>query len=387
MTFFVRQSIDEMQIKINQKSAYAPLRYEATRPFANQLGKRYIASSRQGEKQRLLFVSSELIHLVRKEVERHPVNDPGPTQNEAVTIQIFGEFQANGKIIFDVATLLSQNLLLTDAESIPCSELVFPAPCFYLHFGANCGLTDDGLDIEGAFIAKYKDRLIVDLVSNGFGQADYFSLPMREILIGVPIDISHGSKSILQALDDSITAVVEQRAQSLAEIAALEARLTQQYGQIIKVPSSIERLDEKRYILRKTLGLIVNTLFYLMAEPEDIADGWGRDTPIDAVDAISTAEKHGTKKTIENTLLKSGYVKVRYVGHKFVQSVSARAVEKIMGTGGKTLTTHIRRGHFRRQAYGQQLMLRKTIFVAPVVVNNDKGELVQGRIYDVQPTK
>ena len=373
-----------MQVKINSQSLYAPLRYEATRPFAAQLGKRFIAASRQGERQRQAFVFGELLGLVRKEVERHPVDGPGPTQSEMVTVQAFAEFQAQGKIIFDVAKPLATNLLLTDAEAIPCSELIFPAPCFYLHFGTECGLTDEGFDIEGAFVTKFNDRLAIDLVRHGFGQARYFELPMGELLVGVSIDVTDGSKPILQALDDSITAILDQNAKSFAAIADQEAKLAEQYGEIITVPAAMERLDGKRNILRKALGLIVNTLFYLMAEPEDVAEDWGRDTPTDAVNALALAAKHNTKKTIKNTLLKAGYVKVRYVGNQFAESVSARAVDHAIGAG-KSLATHIRRGHFRRQAYGQQLALRKTIFVAPVVVNADKGEPVHGRIYDVQP--
>jgi hypothetical protein len=372
-----------MQIQINSKSAYAPIRYEATRPFASQMGKRFIAASRQGEKQRLAFIRNELFHTLRKEVEKLPVNGPGPVQSEMLNTQIFGEFQASGKVIFDVARPLAKNLLLSDAESIPCSELEFPFPSFYLHFGTESGLADEGLGIEGAFVVNYDDRFTIDLVPTGFGQAQYFALRAGEVLIGAPIDTSDGSKPILQALEDSIDAVLEKNAKTFLEIEAVEAQLLERYGEIVKVPMSVERLDGKRDILRKALGLVVNTLFYLMAEPDDTIEDWESAAPLDALVALETAQKLGTKKTVENSLFKAGYIKVRHVGRKFANSVSARAVEHASGIG-KSVSTHIRRGHFRRQAYGQDHAFRKTIFVAPVVVNAEKGELLQGRIYDVR---
>ncbi len=375
-----------MKILINTQSVYAPIRYEATRPFAAQLGKRFIAAARLGESQRKSFVFNELFDHVRKAVEYYPTEGPGPTQSELTNVQTFGEFQANGKIIFDVAKPLASNLLLTDAESIPCSELEFPVPCFYLHFGTNCDLVDDGFGIEGAFVTKNKERLIIDLVRDGFGQENYFTLPMGEMLVSVPIDMTNGSKSILNALNDSITEVIDQRAKSFADVADLELKLLEEHGEVIKVPVAVEFLQDKRDILRKALGLIVNTLFYLMAEPDDVNNGWGSDTPIEAVNALALASKVGTKKTIENTLSKSGYVKVKYVGDKFTESVSAQSVAHAL-RDGKTLATHIRRGHFRRQAYGQHFALRKTIFVAPCVVNSGDGELLQGRIYDVRPSE
>lgn len=64
---------------------------------------------------------------------------------------------------------LTQSLLITDADDIPCSELVFPAQDFYLHFGRGTGLKDDGSEIEGAFVSRYDNQLNIDLVPAFFG--------------------------------------------------------------------------------------------------------------------------------------------------------------------------------------------------------------------------
>lgn len=103
---------------------------------------------------------------------------PGPVQAEIVNVQVFGKYVDAGKVIFDLTKVLAQTLLFTDTEDIPCSELVFPADSFYLHFGGGLGLASDGFNIEGVFVSRLRDRMVFDLVPQGFGQEYFLSLPM-----------------------------------------------------------------------------------------------------------------------------------------------------------------------------------------------------------------
>ncbi|WP_139222975.1 hypothetical protein [Paracidovorax wautersii] len=374
-----------MQIKINKRSVYAPIRYEATRPFAIHVGKHFIAESKRGEAARMAFVREQLLPLLKRAAAKiGRENGPGPLQCEMVNTQVFGSYMDGGKIIFDLSESLRQTLLITDAEDIPCGELVFPAKCFYLHFGAESGLSNDGVNIEGAFVACLDDRMTIDLVPQGFGQPHFLSLPMGESMIGVSVLLNEPSKLVSQALVDSIADVLAANAKMYEQMAGMERRLERQYGQVVKVPAPVERLAEKGPLLQKALSLIVNTMFYLAVEPQDISDDWGRDTPAEALVALQAAIKPGAVKTIENTLLKAGYSKVRFAGKMFAQSIAARHIREV-AESGKTIAAHFRRGHFRRQPYGPERTLRKTIFVAPVLVNAGYGGEAQGRIYAVPP--
>lgn len=374
-----------MHIKINEKSIYAPIRYEATRPYAVSFGKLFISNDRQGEKQRLKFISGKLMDLLLESVGKLGyVDGPGPVQSEILNVQIFGHFQENGKIIFDIAKPLAQNLLHTDTNEIPCSELVFPASSFYLHFGSGTGLLDEGLEIQGAFVTVLPETLLVDLVPCTFGQVRFYSLPLGEQVLGISVDISDGEKTVNKALTESINSVISKNAQAFAEIERVEAELTAKYGEVVKVPMPVERLAEKEPLLRKGLSLVINTLFYLTAEPDDLNESWGQDVPSEILSSLANVDKNGTKKTIENTLLKAGYLKVRYIGKRFSESKEAREIGESVSSG-RVLITYIRRGHFRRQAYGKANSLRKTIFVAPTVVNSKNGGDIPGRVYDVTP--
>jgi len=175
--------------------------------------------------------------------------------------------------------------------------------------------------------------------------------------------------------------IQRQRDNVLAQHKEQEAWLEAQYGQIVKAPSPVESLDKHLPLIRKALGLILNTLFYLSAEPEDVIEQWSQDVPGEALETIRTTDKTGTRNTIENTLKKAGYTKVRYIGHMFTASKTGNDFKDAVSEG-HTIATHFRRGHFRRQPHGPQRSLRKTIFVAPVLVNAGKGEPA-GRVYEV----
>lgn len=372
-----------MKVTIHENSVYAPIRYEATRRYARRLGRLFMAHANRGAASRLRFVGNELLDLVREEVSHIGKQDgPGPAQAEIVNVQVFGEFDAGGRIIFDVARPLTESLLMTDAADIPCGELVFPAERFYLHFGVGSGLQDESGEFEGAFVQHVDEALHIDLVPAGFGQRFFFSFPMGEPLVGVRIDLSEHSRTILSALDKSITNTLEANRETFAKMAELEAQLTAKYGQVVKVPLPVEHLGDKELLLRAAVQLVVNFLFYFAAEPDDVKEGWAADAPHTLIDQVQDfAAKPGARKTAENSLKNMGYLKVRYVGTKYGTSSEARRIGEAVSTG-RVLSTHIRRGHFRRQPYGQDRALRKTIFVAPVVVNVDRAGDSPGRIYE-----
>lgn len=372
-----------MRIPVSAQSTYAPIRYEATRPFAVALGKIFVAHAKRGEKERVRFVGDELMDLVAHAVNQvGPPRGPGPGQAEMLNVQIFGQYQAAGKVIFDVSKALTRALLITDARDIPCGEVDLPAPSCYFHFGGGLGADIDGQEVEGAFVTRAGDRLMIDLVPRGFGSPFFTMVPSGEALIGVPIDMSDPQKLITNALHDSIENVMRRNSEVMERAAAMERQIEAEYGQIVKVPSPVHDLAKNEPLLRKVLSLVINAVFYLEAEPEDCVDGWDSDAPQDVVKKLQLAAKPGAIRTLENTLLKAGYTKVRIVGRRFAGSVEAAAIERATESG-RQLSPHFRRGHFRAQVHGPQRSLRKRIFVAPVLVNAGLGEPL-GRVYAVE---
>lgn len=368
-----------MQLKINERSVYAPIRYEATRPYAAKLGEQFLRQSNRGREARKahLLALQPVIGSAVSKLGR--VSGPEALQEEIINVQLFGYFQDAGKIIYDVARPLTEALIHTDADDIPCSALKFPFPSLYLHFGTFSGLADETGGIEGAFVTHHvqQQRLMIALVPVGFGQRNFFRLATGEAVMAVSVDLSDGLKSVTKALADSIEEILQMDAKTRSTLAEIErpapgAGPTKTY---------FTGIANKEPLLKKGLGLIVNTLFFILAEPGDAFEDWGSDVPRGALRALKEAGKPEVKKTLENTLAKAFYVKVRYLGQKFASSGSSREFHEAISSG-RVLSTHIRRGHYRWQHYGPELALVKHILIRPVVVNAWKGEL-QGRIYQV----
>ena len=371
------------RVKISHKSRYAPIRYEATRPYAMRFGKLFMAAARNGAAARMAFVQKDLLPLLVGEIRRLGKPDgPGPGQGEITNVQVYAGYQNGGRQVFDVRSELAKSLLVTDYVDIPCETLTFPLQAFYLHFGSGTGLVDDGMEIEGAFVQHLPDEqaMLIDLVPAGmFSVSEFWRLPRGEQMTGVRIDLDRPSEAVANALDRSLDKLIENNRAIFQQMADLERQLAAQYGQPIKVPSPVENLENKRDLLHRALRLVINTLFFLMAAPEDVQEDWEEETPADLMAQLSS-EKFGTRKTAENRLANEGYVKVRFIGRHYSASAGARAVSEALASG-RAMPTHLRRGHFRNQPYGPERALRRTVFIAPTVVNAGKGEPL-GRVYD-----
>ena len=366
-------------------SRYAPLRYEATRPFAARLGSRFMAHARLGAKERIRFIQRDLLADIRREISQMgPQRGPGPGQAEIGNTQVFGYYHDAGKIIFDFHKSLTSALLETDVESIPLSAISAPADAVYLHFGAGSGLSLEGDTIEGAFVtwtrfAGETPRMIIDFVCAGQFADPYFWLSEAgEPMTGCSIVLSDMNQGVIQALETSTADIIERNSEVLASIKETERQLAEQYGEVISIPSPISRLGQNLPLLKKGLALAVNCLLYLEVAPEDQEDGWSDTADPHLVEQAKSGLKPGTRKTAERTLINLGYIKVKFIGHQFASSTAGLE----FGQSGRTVATHFRRGHFRNQPYGPERSMRKVIFIPPVVVNPGQGDAV-GRIYEV----
>ena len=228
-------------------SRYAPLRYEATRPFALRLGTRFMLHARQGVKERLRFLQRDLLPDIRRELNQLGTQrGPGPGQAEISNTQVFGYYHGAGKIIFDFHKSLTSALLETDVESIPLSAIPAPADSVYLHFGAGTGLALEDDAIEGAFVtwtryAGEEPRMIVDFVSAGQFADPYFWLREEgEPMTGCSIVLSDLSRGVIQALEASTAEIIERNREVLANLKETERQLAEQYGEVVSIPSPIK---------------------------------------------------------------------------------------------------------------------------------------------------
>lgn len=303
-----------------ENSPYAPIRYAATRPYAESLGQRSAAHARHGETARMRYVQDELFKRLGQELGRlGKTEGPGPVQSELLNVQLFGRYDAAGRVIFDVARPLLQQMLDSPADdTLPCARIVAPTAlpvCAYLHFGRDAGLQDDMREIEGAFVESKPDALRIELVPAHFGHPLFFRLPGGEQTIGLDIDLADAQRPLASAVDQAVSDAQAVNSANLAQLAEIEAQLSAQYGKTVKVPYMIEPLAEREALMRRALSLTMRILAHLHAVPGDVRECWQPEAPADLVaQADDTDAKPGTRKTAANSLSRAGFQKIRTVG-------------------------------------------------------------------------
>ena len=137
---------------------------------------------------------------------------------------------------------------------------------------------------------------------------------------------------------------------------------------------------ESTELLKAGATLLVNSLFYLenlgsTALPEP---GPGRDTPSDRValwHQVASPKRHKQKASLTS----DGYAIVRLVGSEVADTFGRAAAGSVR--------PHWRRGHWRWQAHGAALALRKRILIKPVMVGaaDHDGTPLPGHIYMAGP--
>jgi hypothetical protein len=345
-----------------------------------KLGTNYLLRYKGSMEQRHAYVRTDLVPAIQSAL-RDLGHKSGleSIKSEIGNIQTFGEFLKGGRIIYDLHERLSNALLATDVDNIPLSAIRRPSESIYIHFGP----IDQTQGLEGAFVSwvsvpgSITELMNVDFVMrNQFNDPFFWASEDGEILPGVAIDISDLSKGIIDALEDSVNDLKIRNEQLVEQHRQEKARLMERYGQV-DINSSHPPSQAKLPLLKVGIALVVNSLLFLSAAPDDVVERWDDRAPEELVLQAEHGEKPGTRKTAERTLSNRDYLKVRLIGHQFAESVGATWHED----SGRTVITHLRRGHFRNQPHGPERSLRKIVFIPPVVVNQGQGE-PPGRIYE-----
>lgn len=131
--------------------------------------------------------------------------------------------------------------------------------------------------------------------------------------------------------------------------------------------SERQRADHPAY--RDALRLVLNSLAYLKVYPADEETGW----PERAPERMVQATRAGTPREQARGLSKLwalGFLPVRRIGGKLQVP--------LLDSLHAGMRMHWRRGHWRNQPHGPQLSLRKLIWIAPVLVNADEAEDLEG---------
>lgn len=144
----------------------------------------------------------------------------------------------------------------------------------------------------------------------------------------------------------------------------------------IKEPETCYDAEWEEYVLmNESLKLIVNSLCYINYPDRDLAISSTNEQATPLLKQLDIEKNNRQRNKIFEKLHKLKYSKVHLFGSNLKREDFA--------TSDKEIDPHWRRGHWRNQPYGENLSLKKLIWIKPTIVRKDKGTPEAGHIYEV----
>lgn len=299
-----------------------------------------------------------------------------------------GCFTAHGRNIFALAPNLVEVLDRTDLSAVQAGDIKLPFSGFYMSFGNSLDASLPGPPnrIDGAYVSLLDPgRLQIVLTSRRLDVRDDSSRHWpfsRDLYYYVPCDISDERRTFSEILEAAVGTeiritpeITEPDPDFVAELGNSRQVLVRDVRHLSQAEAA-EFNREGLPAVRRALGLVVNGLCYLNAEPQELPEVYPSDAPPDLVE-ISRTGKPSRRSGARAQLLERGFSAIRIVGGDIPdprQSLSA---------GDGSVRPHWRRGHWRRQPYGPGLASVRLIRIPPTLVRADLGEPTVGHLYQV----
>jgi hypothetical protein len=280
---------------------------------------------------------------------------------------LYNAWRLEGGIIYQLDRHLTEALRQSSLSEVCINDLQYPFDTIYFSFGAQPGLVlESGAPVTGAYVFYAPGTAL--RISLTAPLPPDTPLPRRGYEI---YDLGIKAKHFGVNLDDAVKLALEDDIEDIRQ--AIEG--LRQGGDTLarrEALPTLERVYETQKaqfeMYRQVVHLIANALCYLSAYKDDVKEIWPSSTPASLQQKADGEGKEARRAA--SKLLAMGYRKVRYMGQQF-----AEAERK----GG--VTPHMRRAHWRNQAYGEQLKLRKLIWIHKTRVLGG-AEREEPRVYE-----
>lgn len=310
--------------------------------------------------------------------------------NSALTEEFERAFMHNsfvdcGRRIFQIHPELLAMFAHTNVNDIPVPEIQAPFSTCYLHFGKQDNIElEAGWFLDGAYVQHYPDKQLIQilLVTTPAAPADAANwarnLEPSNCLV---ISGDNYNKDLGSAIDE----LVKVRRRELET--KISKGNTDVSGDIDAPPGltvidvaeqegakQLSELDRRIPCFEKALMLVANSLCYLTGYPDDLQQEWPAGTPSSLVDKARKGNPK-MKKAALSKLESHGYRKIYLAGRALRQGPTDNP-----GREKRSIRSHWRRGHWKRQPHGPGKSLRKWVMIMPTLVAAG-GEEPQGAIY------
>lgn len=315
------------------------------------------------------------------------ISVPNPTApvHAAVRLAVlWGRYLKSGREIFDFPPAMVDMFRETDVEDIPLGMIRMPYAAQYLFFGPQADLEiEPGWLIDGAYVERLDDEGAFTITATACPIEHSWSTHWPgepEPYFSQDFEARHRAMDLGTAVDEVLAeklAVYRKEVEGgpdsedlTAEMSAAFAEQGEEFPEQIRLVNrtrynSNERLATETHrfpVYRAALRLIVNALCYITAYADDVEAAWPEGTP-EPLRLKTTAVKFKEARNARSKLEALGYVPIHFCGREFTRRSSPEPTEP-----GRHVAVHWRRGHWKRQPYGEGRQLRKLIWIMPVRV-------------------
>lgn len=273
------------------------------------------------------------------------------------------DWHEKGEQIFDlsqIAALFSE----TDASDVPFSAINLPYSSFYIYWGAHLEIPSpiSHRYIDGCYVScrdwGTMDRMLELQFTSSF--EPNYPWDTCSLICNVAHD-ANGSIGLMKSLSP------EENGDADPTFSSFYADLDQ--TGFYPAPLATKWTPA----LKKALSMAANCLCYLSAENAEVETSFPSEAPARLVLQTNSLKK-SERERASSKLASLGFRRIHLCG---------RATAETLGLSHNTaqMPPHWRRGHWRKQRYGEKLAKTKIIWMSGVLVNAEKGQPATGHIY------
>lgn len=295
-------------------------------------------------------------------------------------------FEQCGSNIFHMSSTLVEMLGETHVdEELSITDIQLPFPSCYFHYGkaADFIIDRDGWILEGILVSFTKiSELFLDpaplLADNIFPFSDLKDLNILRMsfVFSHPevLEIGHNQSSSPYLEKTRVHKLDVIFKDSNEPVLLKDVNTVSAYGGSANLSEGIQF---RKMIGEKCQSLIMNSILYLGLNDKDIDRQWVGTSPKQER-ALSSSDPRIVRET-KKELKQLGIRRIHFCGMKLHEEILQETKRR-----GYEVRPHWRRGHMRRQAHGPKHSLRKLVWIKPMIIKREAGEIVKTtRVYDV----
>lgn len=288
--------------------------------------------------------------------------------NESWLATALADFFNGGQVVLHISSALKEAFRYSDLGDATARDLRLPFNDSYIHIGADVGLEFNAgqAKLEGVFLSENDDKdgksLSITLVGElkkevehwGERGMESFTLHFSNKMLDVKI--LEGAQMELERL--SADPEEDGRFSDLSQFdEESKNRILESWSK----QAELRRLHRENIpVVLECVRMVSNALLYISQYPDDMEDDFQDGFPAGFREKIERSQG----KMLERVLSKarsSGFTKIKRVGGSFERAMlieeSASGIDKL------SPSPHLRRAHWRRQAFGSGLSQRKLIWI------------------------